>query len=85
MHTIRCGRHIRNHDSPETILRLKQLAPRLHALGEAPIFHLLSELAAGADLLPTLERYARLPAEFIRVNGGARLSRPLMAIAGGRH
>jgi len=85
MHTIRCGRHIRNHDSPETILRLKQLAPRLHALGEAPIFHFLSELAAGADLLPTLERYARLPAEFIRVSGGARLSRPLMAIAGGRH
>jgi hypothetical protein len=47
--------------------RLRHLASRIHALGERPLFELLRQLDAGTDLHPTLEAYARLPAEFIRM------------------
>jgi hypothetical protein len=66
-------------------LRLRSLAPRIHALGVGPLFHLLRDLAAGADLLPTAERYACLDcvAAFIEANHGDRLPAPLMVIEGG--
>ena len=36
-----------------------------------PFYHFLAEVEAGADLRDHLEEYAALPADFIRVNGGA--------------
>ena len=51
-------------------LRLRCLAPHLHALGPKPIYEAMRELASGADALTTFERYAGLPAEFIRAYGG---------------
>jgi hypothetical protein len=63
-------------------LRLRALAPRVHALGEAPLFHLFRELAAGADLVGTLETYATLHADFIRANRGDRLA-PVLAVIRG--
>lgn len=64
-------------------LRLRYLAPRVHRLGEAPLFHLLRELAAGAEVLPTVERYARLPADLIHAYHGDRLP-PALAVIRGR-
>jgi hypothetical protein len=61
-------------------LRLRYLAPRVHRLGEAPLFHLLRELAAGAALLPTVERYAALPSDLIRAYRGDRLPPGLMVV-----
>jgi len=49
---------------------LKFLARRLHALGEAPLFHLLKQLERGAELRPLLEQYAALPADLIRAYRG---------------
>jgi hypothetical protein len=43
---------------------------------------LLAEVAAGADLVETLERYTRLPGDFIRQHGGDRLPRPRLIIGG---
>jgi hypothetical protein len=54
-------------------LRVRHLAQQIHKLGEAPLFYLLSELVAGSDPLPTLESYARLPADFIYALGGHHL------------
>ena len=62
-------------------LRLRCLAPRLHDLGEGPLFYLLRELAAGGDLLTTVEAYARLP-HLIRTYGGDRLSPALTVFWG---
>ena len=53
--------------------RLRHLARRIHRLGERPLYELLAELSAGADLSTTLERYARLPADFIAAFGGDAL------------
>jgi hypothetical protein len=55
--------------------RLQRLARQIHALGERPLYECLLELERGADLLPTLERYARLApfAAFIAENGGRDL------------
>ena len=53
--------------------RLRHLAGRIHALGERPLYELFRQLDAGADLHPTLEAYASLPAEFIAACGGDRL------------
>lgn len=50
--------------------RLQHLARRVHRLGERPLFELLAELDAGADLGERLERYAVLPADFIKAFGG---------------
>jgi hypothetical protein len=63
-------------------LRLRGLAPRVHALGEAPLFHLLRELVAGADLVGTLETYARLSPDLIRAYGGDKLPPALTLISG---
>jgi hypothetical protein len=64
-------------------VRLRCLAPRVHALGEGPLYHLLRELAAGAPVLPTVERYARLPADLIHAYRGDRLP-PALAVVRGR-
>jgi hypothetical protein len=59
--------------------RLRYLAGRIHALGERPLYELLRELDAGADLRLTLETYAALPREFIAVMGGDWLP-PMRAV-----
>jgi hypothetical protein len=65
-------------------LRLQYLARRLHGLGEKPLFHFLDEVERGEPLCPHLERYAALPADFIKANGGDRFAMPLFVIDGGR-
>jgi hypothetical protein len=52
--------------------RLQHLARQIHSLGERPLYECLLELDRGADLRPTLERFARLAplAGFIAENGG---------------
>ena len=63
-------------------LRLRCLAPRVHDLGAGPLYHLLRELAAGAPLLPTVERYAALPSDLIKAYRGDRLPPPLAVVRG---
>jgi len=55
--------------------RLRRLAECIHNLGPRPLFEMLRELDAGAELGPTLEVYAELQAriDFIRELGGDRL------------
>jgi hypothetical protein len=55
--------------------RLAHLARKIHRLGERPLLELFVELAAGAPLIPRLERYAALSdlAPFIKQWGGDRL------------
>jgi hypothetical protein len=59
-------------------LRLRHLAGKIHVLGPAPLYHLMRQLVGGADPLPTLENYARLPADFIKAYGGDRLPSPFV-------
>lgn len=56
-------------------VRLRRLARQIHTLGERPLFELLRELDAGADVHSTLESYARLAglADFIHEQDGDRL------------
>ena len=68
---------IKRHTTPD--VRLRYLAGCIHGLGPRPLYELLRQLDAGADLHPTLEAYARLPAEFIAAHGGDRLM-PLRAV-----
>jgi len=56
-------------------VRLRQLAGRIHSLSPHPLFELFRELDGGADLHPTLEAYARLPAGFVAQHGGDQLAR----------
>jgi hypothetical protein len=66
-------------------LLLRYLAvERLHDLGPGPLFLIVRELIAGADLAETLERYGRLPCEFVHASGGDRLPRPVFVLEGGR-
>jgi hypothetical protein len=60
-------------------IRLRFLAGKVHGLGPRPLFEMLRELDAGADLHLTLEAYARLPAAFIAAHGGDQLM-PLRAV-----
>lgn len=53
-------------------LRLKFLARRLHALGEAPIYYFLRELERGADLRASLEAYAEIDPAFVKAYHGDR-------------
>jgi hypothetical protein len=54
--------------------RLMHFARRIHALGEAPLYHLLVELSAlSSASMERFEAYAGLPADFIEAYGGARL------------
>jgi hypothetical protein len=65
--------------------RLRFLAAKIHELGPGPLYYLLSELAAGADLLLRLEAYARLAplADFIAALDGDRIP-PLRVVNGSR-
>ena len=64
------------------IARLQYLVGRIHRLGPRPLFELLRELAAGADLSFVLERYARLASltGFIAHLGGDRLPPPVRLV-----
>jgi hypothetical protein len=61
------GRHETLHQ-----VRLKYLALRLHPLEPKPFFHFLHEVERGANLRAHLEKYAALPADFIKANGGGQ-------------
>jgi len=60
--------------------RLRHLAARIHALGPRPLFELFSELAAGADLVPRLERYAVLDPQVVRFLGGSDMPPPVRPV-----
>ena len=66
--------------------RLQRLAAQIHSLGPRPFYELLRELDEGAELHPTLERYARLAplAEFIASHGGDQFPPALRVVEGGR-
>lgn len=53
--------------------RLRQLAAHLHRLGPRPVFELLREVDAGADLLERLERYAELDTGTVHALGASEL------------
>ena len=65
-------------------LRRQRLVEHLHRLGPAPLGHFLREVENGASISDHLERYAALPADFIRANGGDEFTPFLCAIEGGR-
>jgi hypothetical protein len=71
-------KHARVRDCRVPDARLRRLAGLIHGPGPRPLYDLLRQLDAGADLHPTLEAYARLPAAFIAAHGGDRLM-PLRA------
>jgi hypothetical protein len=50
-------------------LRFRRLTERLHRLGPRPLGELLIEVAAGDDLLDTLERNTRHSPKFVRYVG----------------
>jgi hypothetical protein len=65
--------------------RLACLTRAIHRLGPRPLLELFVELAAGAELQRTLERYAGLAryGDFIKQLGGDRLPSPRI-VAGRR-
>jgi hypothetical protein len=67
--------------------RLDRLAQAIHRLGPRPLAELFAELAAGAPVLPRLERYAALEplADFIKALGGDQLPPPTRLVRGRRH
>ena len=73
-------------DAAAAMLRRQRLVERLHRLGPSPLGHFIREVekATGADVTARLERYAALPADFVRANGGDKFPAPLWAIDGGR-
>jgi len=62
--------------------RMQLLARRLHQLGEAPLYHFLTDLDRGSDLRETLEIYASLPRDLVRAYRGHEFAPPF-AIEGG--
>jgi hypothetical protein len=78
----RIGWRLTNTDSARRV-RLQYLASPLHALVPQPLFHFLDEVDRGEPLRPHLERYATLPADFIKANGGDRFAPSLHCIDGG--
>jgi hypothetical protein len=55
--------------------RLRQrLVERLHRLWLAPLGHFLREVEAGANVEERLERFGRLPVEFVQALGGDRFA-----------
>ena len=64
--------------------RIRRLVEQVHALGPAPLVYALADIDRGASVTLTLERYASLPADFIRAAGGDRFPPRLHAIDGGR-
>jgi hypothetical protein len=65
-------------------LRLRRLASALHRLGERPLYEFLREIEAGTDIRDRLEVYARLPAGFVRANGGDKFPPAVFAVNRGR-
>ena len=63
-------------------LRFQFLAISLHALWPKPLFHFLDEVERSADLRSQLEKYARLPAEFIQAYGGDKFQPALHSLDG---
>jgi hypothetical protein len=51
-------------------LRLRCLAPKIHALGVRPLFEYLCEIAGGADPICRAEAYGRLDPDTVRALGG---------------
>jgi hypothetical protein len=45
----------------------------LHSLGVRPLYELFRELAAGADLMPSLESYAALDPAIVHALGADRM------------
>ena len=66
-------------------LRRQRLVECLHRRGPAPLFHLLTDLDAGKPLWPTVEEYAALPADFIKVLGGDQFAPLVHVIDEGGH
>jgi hypothetical protein len=75
---------LRTRGRSATRARREFLVAKLHALGPAPLGHLLAEIEAGADLRRHLERYATPPADFIKLYGGDQFPSSLHFIDGGR-
>jgi hypothetical protein len=76
-----------NHPTSLTIphsvaLRLRHLAGRIHKLGPRPLFELLCEVASDDRAMSRLERYAALPAGFIRSHGGDQFQSNIFVIKG---
>lgn len=69
---------------PQAEQRLRRLVELVHGLGPAPMLHLLREIATGADLESTLQRYADLPSSFVRAVGGDSFPHPVLLVMGGR-
>jgi len=67
-----------------SLLRRQRLVEHLHRLGPKPLYHFLDEVERGASIPDHLERYAALPADFIKANGGDEFAPFLFAIDGGR-
>ena len=65
------------------VARRRLLISRLHRLGPAPLFHLLTDLDTGKPVWPTVDKYAALPADFIKAYGGDKFPAPF-AIDGWR-
>jgi hypothetical protein len=67
-------------------IRRRRLIEHLHRLGPQPLGYFLAEIegATGTDVTARLERYARLPADFIKACGGDQYPPMLWAIDGGR-
>jgi hypothetical protein len=55
--------------------RQRRLAEKVHALGSLPLAYLFAQLAAGADVAETVERYAGLPGDFIKIYGADAIGR----------
>jgi hypothetical protein len=78
-----CGR-IPQRKSAIDPARLRHLATRLHSLGPRGLFEFLREIEAGADVRTRLDVYARIPAGFVRANGGDKFPPTAFAVTGGR-
>ena len=58
--------------------RFRHLAEHLHRLGPRPTYELLREIAAGADVVERLERYAALTPEVVHAVGAEEM--PLVGV-----
>jgi hypothetical protein len=65
------------------VARRRLLVTKLHRLGPASLSHFINNIERGEHIAETLERYAALPADFIRAYGGDRFPPALLCIDGG--
>ena len=63
--------------------RRKLLVSRYHALGPYPLWHFLRAIEAGAPIWRTIEEYAALDADFIKIYGGDEFPPSVHSIGGG--